>query len=333
MGKNAIMSTKTAVVLFNLGGPGCLRCVRPFLRNLFADPAIIGLPNPFRFLLAEFISRRREKEAQNNYALMGGKSPIEAESEKQRFALQALLDNEFSDQQFKCVLAMRYWGSSAEQAQRDIKNWGADRIILLPLYPQFSTTTTVSFFTHWQKHDQIGLPVQKISSYETDPAFIDAHVEGILAHYKKNGSPKNTRVIMSAHGLPEKIIAAGDPYQSQIEASCAAIKDKLPKALQDMQIAYQSRVGPLKWIGPSTEEEINRAAKDKKGVLIVPIAFVSEHIETLVELDIDYRKVAENLGLSHYLRVPALGTAPKYIQALSEQVKAVMIREKNELSG
>lgn len=318
------MSIKTAVVLFNLGGPDSLENVRPFLRNLFADPAIIGLPNPFRFLLAEFISRKREKEAQNNYALMGGKSPIEAESEKQRLALQALLEKQYPDQQFKCVLAMRYWGPSADQAQRDIKNWGANRIILLPLYPQFSTTTTGSFFTHWQRHDQTGLPVQEISSYETNTAFIDAHVEGILAYYKKNGSPKNIRVIMSAHGLPEKIIAAGDPYQHQIEASCAAIKDKLPEALQDIQIAYQSRVGPLKWIGPSTEEEICRAAKDKKGVLIVPIAFVSEHIETLVELDIDYRKVAETLGISPYLRVPALGTAPNYIQALSEQVKAAI---------
>ncbi|PHS28096.1 MAG: ferrochelatase [Robiginitomaculum sp.] len=318
------MSTKTAVVLFNMGGPDRLQSVRPFLRNLFADPAIIGLPKPFRYLLAEFISRVREKEAQKNYALMGGKSPIEAESEKQRLALQSMLEKEFPDQQLKCFLAMRYWGPGVDQAQREIKNWGANKIILLPLYPQFSTTTTGSFFTHWQKHDHTGLPVQKISSYETDPAFIDAHVEAITAHFSQNGAPPNIRVIMSAHGLPEKIIAAGDPYQRQIEASCAAIKDKLPNALQDMKIAYQSRVGPLKWIGPSTLDGINRAANEKKGVLIVPIAFVSEHIETLVELDIDYRKQAESMGIKTYLRVPALGIAPSYIHALSEQVKAAM---------
>jgi ferrochelatase len=324
MGKNALMSTKTAVVLFNMGGPDRLQSVRPFLRNLFADPAIIGLPNPFRYLLAEFISRRREKAAQKNYALMGGKSPIEAESEKQRLALQSLLEKECPDQQFKCFLAMRYWGLGIDQAQKEIKSWGANKIILLPLYPQFSITTTGSFFTHWKKHDQTGLPVQKISSYETDPAFIDAHVKAITAHFAQSGSPKNIRVIMSAHGLPEKIIAAGDPYQRQIEASCTAIKEKLPNALQDVQIAYQSRVGPLKWIGPSTLGEINRAASEKKGVLIVPIAFVSEHIETLVELDIDYQKEAENMGISTYLRVPALGTAPKYIRALLEQVKTAM---------
>lgn len=313
------MSEKIAVVFFNMGGPDSLRAVRPFLRNLFADRAIINLPNPLRFLLAEMISRGREKEAQKNYALMGGKSPIVQESQKQAKAVEAYLQAHYPKKEVKSFVAMRYWAPRIKTVQDQIKNWGADKTVLMPLYPQFSTTTTGTFFTAW---DKIGKQKKfiKTISYEVNTNFIKAHINKIMAAYKKNGSPKNLRLIMSAHGLPKKIIQAGDPYQQQIEKTCAAIAKALPAPLRDMQIAYQSRVGPLQWIGPSTLDEIKRAAIDKKSVMIVPVAFVSEHVETLVELDIDYRKQAEAMGVKTYIRVPTLGVEPDYIRALGELV-------------
>lgn len=318
------MSEKTAIVLFNLGGPDCPQSVRPFLRNLFADKAIIGLPNPFRFILAEIISRSREKEAQSNYAFMGGKSPIVEESQKQAAGVEKYLDEIGLPGEIKCFIAMRYWAPRISQVKKEIKAWGATKIILLPLYPHFSTTTTGSFFDEWDKvAKDLPKPV-KVIDYFDNQDLITAHVKAILAFYKKHGSPKNTRLIMSAHGLPEKIIRAGDPYQSQIEKTCAAIAAQMPDALSDMQIAYQSKVGPLKWIGPSTLDELERAGKDGKSVLLVPIAFVSEHIETLVELDIEYKEEAEPFGITNYMRVPALGIAPDYIACLGKLAKSAM---------
>ncbi|MDQ7017731.1 MAG: ferrochelatase [Robiginitomaculum sp.] len=313
------MSEKIAVVLFNMGGPDSLQAVRPFLRNLFADRAIINMPNPFRYLLAEMISRGREKEAQKNYAHMGGKSPIVDESEKQASAVEAYLGEHFPKAKIKCFVAMRYWAPRIDFVQDQIKNWGADKTVLMPLYPQFSTTTTGTFFTAWDKHKKLNNCI-KIISYEDNNDFISAHVSKIISTYEAKGSPKNLRLIMSAHGLPEKIIEAGDPYQQQIEKTCAAIAKALPRPLQDMQIAYQSRVGPLQWIGPATLDEIKRAASDKKAVMIVPVAFVSEHVETLVELDIDYRQQAETMGVKTYIRVPTLGVEPDYVRALGELV-------------
>jgi protoporphyrin/coproporphyrin ferrochelatase len=313
------MSEKIAVVFFNLGGPDSLRAVRPFLRNLFADRAIINLPNPLRFLLAEMISRGREKEAQKNYAHMGGKSPIVEESEKQAKAVETYLREHYPKAHIKSFVAMRYWAPRIKTVQDQIKNWGADKTVLIPLYPQFSTTTTGTFFTAWDKHKKQNNDIKTIS-YEVNKNFISAHIAKIKSAYKANGSPKNLRLIMSAHGLPEKIIEAGDPYQQQIEKTCAAIAKGLPASLRDMQIAYQSRVGPLQWIGPATLDEIKRAASDKKAVMIVPVAFVSEHVETLVELDIDYRQQAEAMGVKTYIRVPALGVEPDYIRALGEMV-------------
>ncbi len=310
------MKEKTAIVLFNLGGPDRLESVRPFLRNLFADKAIINLPNPLRCLLAELISRRREKTSRLNYAHMGGKSPILKESKKQSEAVQNYLHNALPNENIKCFVAMRYWSPEIQAVQKNIKAWGATKIILLPLYPQFSTTTTGSFIKEWMKTSK-DIPCEvSILEYADDKNFIQAHVNKITAFYKKHGSPKNTRIIMSAHGLPEKTINAGDPYQKHIEKSCAAIAKKLPKGLNNIDIAYQSKVGPLKWIGPSTLEALQKAGNDGKIVLLVPIAFVSEHIETLVELDIDYKQKAKEFGIKTYLRVPALGVEPNYIACL-----------------
>ena len=314
------MSNKTAIVLFNLGGPDSQKNVRPFLLRLFSDKAILDLPWPLRRLLAELISRTREKQAQNSYARIGGRSPIVEESQKQAKALELLLQKRDPQGKNKCFVCMRYTEPGINTVQEKIRKWGADKTLLLPLYPQYSDTTTGSFFNAWEKKNRSERPLIKIRSYEEEKSFIQAHVKKILASVKKTNPKQNLRVIYSAHGLPEKMILAGDPYQQQIEKTCAAITRCLPATLKDVQIAYQSRVGRLKWIGPPTLDEIIRAGQDGKTALVVPVAFVSEHVETLVELDIDYQNENKKSGGKALIRVPALGIEPDYINCLADLV-------------
>ncbi|MEE2565374.1 ferrochelatase [Hyphobacterium marinum] len=315
------MSRKIAVVLFNLGGPDGQADVKPFLRYLFRDPAIIGAPGPIREFLAWLISTRREREAQANYALMGGGSPLLTETRSQADALTKRL-NQSGDSEFRVFIAMRYWHPFVEEAVREVATWGPDETVLLPLYPQFSTTTTGSSLKAWK--DAGGGAARTVCCYPENEDFISAHAALIAQSWEKAGRPENTRLLFSAHGLPERVIAAGDPYQFQVERTAAAIADRLPQ-LTDWQICYQSRVGPLTWIGPATEDSIREAAEVDRHILLVPIAFVSEHIETLVELDIEYRELAKDTrpGVG-YTRVPALGVADGYVTALSGLVSGAL---------
>jgi ferrochelatase len=306
---------KIAVVLFNLGGPDSQEAVRPFLFNLFNDKWIIAAPAPIRFAIASLISITRAKSARANYAKMGGGSPIVPETLAQAGALDKALAGAVPDVEFKCFLAMRYWKPYADDAARAARAWGATEAILLPLYPQFSSTTTRSAMEAWAK--TATLPTRTICCYPAGASFARAHAEAILAAWEKGGRPANPRVLFSAHGLPQRTIDMGDGYQWQVEQTVAAVRPLLP-ADWDHAICYQSRVGPLEWIGPSTEEEIDRAAEDRTGVIVSPIAFVSEHIETLVELDEEYAERAHEKGVPYYLRAPALGAAPAFIAALSE---------------
>jgi ferrochelatase len=314
-GLRIMTSRRVAVILFNLGGPDSLKAVRPFLFNLFNDGAIIGAPQPFRFFIAQLISRARAKSACANYAKMGGKSPLLDETEKQARALEEELAQRVSNVSFKCFTAMRYWRPFTKDAARAAKDWGATDAILLPLYPQYSSTTTGSSVKEWRKASS--LPSASICCHPAANAFVDAHVDAIMEGWRAAGSPPKPRVLFSAHGLPQSVIDRGDPYQWQIEKSAEAIRVKLP-ADWETRICYQSRVGPLKWLGPSTEEELERAGRDKQGVIVSPIAFVSEHIETLVELDIDYAQRAKTLALPYYLRAKALGCHPRFIAALAD---------------
>lgn len=314
-GLRIMTSRRVAIILFNLGGPDSQKAVRPFLFNLFNDKAIIGAPQPFRFLLAQLISRTREKLAKANYALMGGGSPILPETRKQAEALEIEISKRVSNVTFKCFPAMRYWRPFVKDAAKAAKAWGATDAILLPLYPQFSSTTTASSLKAWAQVS--ALPASTICCYPAGASFARAHADAILEAWRTAGSPAQPRVLFSAHGLPESVIKRGDPYQWQVEQSAAAVRRLLP-ADWETRICYQSRVGPMKWIGPSTEHEIHAAAKDKVGVLVSPIAFVSEHVETLVELDIEYAQLAEKLGLPFYLRAPAPGAAPRFIDALAD---------------
>lgn len=310
---------KLGVVLFNLGGPDGPDSVKPFLFNLFNDPAIISVPQPLRVGLATLISTTREKSAKANYAIMGGGSPLLPETQKQADALKAALQAplEALGIEVEVFIAMRYWHPLVSEVAKAAKAWGAQKIIGLPLYPQFSTTTTASSWLEWRRHWKGKADL--ICCYPRNDDFVKAHAEAIIWAWKAAGEPENVRLLMSAHGLPERVVQKGDPYQTQVEMTAEAVSALLPPEWEKL-VCYQSRVGPLKWIGPATEDVIIEAAEAGKTILLVPIAFVSEHIETLVELDVEYRELAEEHGCHTYIRAPALGAAPLYIDALAQMV-------------
>jgi len=308
----------TAVVLFNLGGPDRPEAIQPFLKNLFSDPAIIGLPWPLRPLLAQAISRKREKEARAIYARIGGRSPLNEETAAQATKLEAALGEDF-----RVVMAMRYWHPLIEDVAREVALLKPERVVLLPLYPQFSTTTTGSSLGEWRRcAARAGLvaPTVALCCYPVDPALVAAHA-ALVRRALAEAEGRPVRLLFSAHGLPEKIVKAGDPYQWQVEQTAAAVVAALAMPGLDWQVCYQSRVGPLTWIGPSTDAEITRAGKDGKGAVVVPIAFVSEHSETLVELDMEYGELAHKVGCAPYIRVPALGTDGAFIDGLARLVR------------
>ncbi len=322
-------SPKTAIVLMNLGGPDQPSSVYPFLLNLFLDPAILRVPFFVRPLLARIIALARKKPASENYKILGGKSPLLELTVEQATALEAALP----DLNVKCFVAMRYWHPFSEAAAAAVKAWDPDEIILLPLYPQHSTTTTGSSFTAWREAAAaIGLAKQThaICCYHSDPGFIASEATAVLKSYQKARSELDPaiplRVLFSAHGLPESIIKAGDPYQQQIERTTAAVIREMAIPDLDSIICYQSRATPQKWIGPSTDDEIKRAGREKTALLVVPIAFVSEHSETLVELDVEYREIADHAGVPGYFRTPAQNSDPSFINALADLVRRTLGR-------
>ena len=311
--------SKLAVVLFNLGGPDGPKSVKPFLFNLFRDPAIISLPAVARLPLAALISTTREKLAQANYALMGGASPLLPETRAQASALEAELRARDPGVEARCFIAMRYWTPFAKQAAQDVAAFAPDEIVLLPLYPQYSTTTTASSLKDWLAVYKGRGRTRTVCCYPTALGLVEAQVKAICDTWAAAGAPANLRLLFSAHGLPQQIVDGGDPYQAQVEATAAAIAQRLPE-FADWRVCYQSRVGRLTWLGPSTDDEIRQAGAEGKGVLIAPIAFVSEHVETLVELDHDYGKLAREVGCAPYLRAPAPGVDADFIADLARAV-------------
>ena len=309
-----------AIVLMNLGAPDRPEAVRPFLTNLFGDPAIITLPAPLRWPLARLIAQRRTKIALDIYSYLGGGSPLLKNTEAQARAIEAELGDGS-----RCFIAMRYWHPLTEETAVAVKAWGPDEIVCLPLYPQFSTTTTGSSLAAWHRAaGKIGLdcPVRTIESYPVVSGFVTA-LAGLIAPVLDEAAANNTKVrlLLSAHGLPLKIVRAGDPYPEQIARTAAAVIEALGRPGLDWTVCYQSRVGPLKWLGPLADEEIRRAGDDRVAVVIAPISFVSEHSETLVELDRDYRRIAQESGVPGYYRVATVGTDPRFIGALAGLVK------------
>lgn len=313
---------KTAVILFNLGGPDRPEAIKKFRVNLFSDKAIIRAPWFIRFWLARLIAASSARTAVKNYQLMGGKSPLLDVTQKQAKALQAALGNEY-----RCFIAMRYWHPFAKQTVKEVKNWAPERVLLFPLYPQFSTTTTGSSLTDWREavvKAGLATPVSSLCCWFDDQAYItftEAKVRAAITKAKAQKPGINIKVLFSAHGLPESIIKKGDPYQAQIEATCKAVAAQLQDENVKFKICYQSRATPQKWLEPNIVDEIKQAGQEGTGVVVVPIAFVSDHIETLVELDIENRHIAAQAGVPVYVRAEVGNDDPDFIQALAGLVR------------
>jgi ferrochelatase len=318
---------RLAVVLFNLGGPDCLQAVEPFLFNLFNDKAIIGLPGPMRRLAARLIARRRAPVAREIYAKIGGASPLLAFTRQQADALERRLRQRWDAA--RVFVCMRYWHPMSDAVAREVRGFRPDRVVLLPLYPQYSTTTTASSLADWTKaagRAGLAAPAHAVCCYPAIRGFVDAVAARVRSTLHTAGPIGRFRLLFSAHGLPKRVIARGDPYQWQVEHTVAGVVEALGDMARDHVVCYQSRVGPLQWIGPSTQAELARAARDRVAAVVVPIAFVSEHSETLVELDMDYRDKAAELGVREYLRVPTVAADDAFIAALVELVENALSR-------
>lgn len=307
---------KTAVVLFNLGGPSKLQDVRPFLFNLFNDPHMIPMPQALRTVFATVISSLRYKKSQKSYSAIGGGSPIGLNTASQAQKLQSFLGNGY-----KTFVAMSYWDPYIQDVVQEVKQYNPGNIILLPLYPQYSTTTTKSSFYYWDKFSEniLNIPTRKICCYPTNAGFINQ-----IVHSLQNLWPSldlnRTHFLFSAHGLPLNRILSGDPYQNQIEATRAEIMRHLPPLLHAHTV-YQSRVGPMKWTGPSIAQVLSLVGTTGGDVVVIPISFVNEHVETLYELDIQYKDFAQQAGVRNYHRLPTVGDGDLFIKGLQDLIQ------------
>ncbi len=325
---------RVAVVLFNLGGPSSLDAVEPFLFNLFNDAAIIRVPQPLRWFLAKTISKRRAPIARDIYAKMGGSSPILGQTYNQASELKSALSAE--GVVFETFVAMRYTAPRASDVAEQVRRFRPNKIVLLPLYPQFSTTTSRSSLQEWARQareHKIDAPVTTVCCYPKNPGFIAAQAALIAEAIAKIPPRVRFRLLFSAHGLPERVVASGDPYQAQVEQTARALVAALAREDLDWRVCYQSRVGPLKWIGPATDDEIRRAGAEGCALVVAPIAFVSEHSETIVELDMEYGHLASESGVPHYVRAPTVGTHPRFVQGLAALVHEALERQGTNPGG
>ena len=316
---------RIGVLLLNLGGPDKPEDVGPFLYNLFSDPEIIRLP--FRWMqkpLAWFIATRREKTSQINYQQIGGGSPLRRITEEQGAAIKAQLGE--LGQEVNIYVGMRYWHPYTEEAIAQITQDNLDKLVILPLYPQFSISTSGSSFRLleqlWKENPKLqSLEYTVIDSWYKQPGYLQAMAELIVGELEKFPHPQDVHIFFSAHGVPKSYVEeAGDPYQQEIEECTDLIMQTLNRP-NPHTLAYQSRVGPVEWLKPYTEDALNElGVKGVKDLIVVPISFVSEHIETLQEIDIEYREIAEEAGIHNFGRVPAPNTNPVFIKALSDLI-------------
>jgi len=321
---------KMGVLLLNLGGPESLDDVQPFLYNLFADPDIIRLPPSLAFLqpaIAGAISTLRAPQSCKGYSAIGGKSPLREITEQQAAALERAVEEK--GQACKVYVAMRYWHPYTEEAMEQIKRDGISRLVVLPLYPQFSISTSGSSLRLLQRlfeGDPVlaGMRHTVIPSWYQRPGYVKAMADLVGREIAKFDSPEGVEVFFSAHGVPKSYVElAGDPYKEEMEECVGLIMEELRRRGVDNHhtLAYQSRVGPVEWLKPYTDQSIRKlAAEGVKKMLVVPISFVSEHIETLEEIDVEYRELAESQGITDWRRVPALNTNPAFIDDLADAV-------------
>ena len=321
--------SRVGVILLNLGGPERIQDVGPFLYNLFADPEIIRLPSPvLQKPLAWLISTLRSGKSQEAYRSIGGGSPLRRITEQQARELQSLLRQRGIDA--TSYVAMRYWHPFTESAVADIKADGMDQVVVLPLYPHFSISTSGSSFRELQRLRQGDnafeqLPIRCIRSWYDHPGYLRSMAELIATEIHNSDVPEAAHVFFSAHGVPKSYVEeAGDPYQQEIEKCTALIMEKLAELVGHSNphtLAYQSRVGPVEWLQPYTEEALEELGHAKtQDLVVVPISFVSEHIETLEEIDIEYRELAEESGVTNWRRCPALNTEAGFIDDMADMV-------------
>ncbi len=319
------MPNRVAVVLFNLGGPDSLAAVRPFLYNLFCDPDILQLPLGFLFQrpLAWLIARRRAPEAAKGYAAIGGRSPLGPNTARQAAALEQVLR---AHGDFEVHVAMRYWQPLIAETVATLKARGHERVVLLPLYPQYSRTTTgsaVNEFERQCRRQDYRPRWTLIRRWHDQPDYLEAiarTLEAEAGHFP-DPDPSRIELLLSAHGLPRKFVERGDPYEEQVRATAEALRQRL--GWPHVTLCYQSRVGPLEWLRPYTDEVIReKALAGAKQILVYPVAFVSDHIETLYELGIEYARHARALGVEHYRVAPALNDNPLLIEGLKKLVLA-----------
>lgn len=311
---------KIAIVLCNLGGPCCNQAIEPFLFNLFYDPAIINLPNPFRRFLAGFISSRRRKEATHIYNQIGGGSPILANTYAQAQALQTSLNNQSDDQSWRVFVYMRYSYPFIEDVMSQLEIYNPDRVVLLPLYPQYSTTTSKSSIEQFSQYYKLPAPLHIIESYPEEEGFISAYQELIRNSFTKLKDDKQPIILFSAHGIPLNRIKKGDPYQKHVVITATKIMENIGIPFKEWHVCYQSKVGPLKWLEPSTVDLITKHSQLGRSIMVVPLSFVSEHSETLVELDIEYGNLAKTLGAHDYVRVPTVSQNNHFISGLTHLI-------------
>lgn len=322
-------NARLAVVLFNLGGPDSLEAVEPFLKNLFLDPAILPVPGLVRRILARRISRKRAPTTREIYRKLGGKTPLLELTHAQADELKKALNSGVLSQTFRKIevfVAMRYWHPRAAEMVAAVKAFEPSQVVLLPLYPQYSTTTSQTSIDEWKREavrQKLIVATRSQCCYPAEKNFIAGHVKLLREALEKVPERTPPRVLFSAHGLPVQIIEGGDPYQAQVEMTVKAVMQAPGLEGVDYGICYQSRVTKQEWIGPSTDDEIERAGRDGVGVVLTPIAFVSEHSETLVELDVEYRELAEEAGVACYIRVPALGVEKAFIGSLQSVVEGL----------
>jgi ferrochelatase len=311
---------RLAVVLFQLGGPDTLEAIEPFLYNLFCDPEIIDFPfaRIGRKPLAKLISATRSRKVQEHYASIGGGSPIRRNTERQALALESELARQGLDA--RCFVAMRYWHPFTREAVEQIAQTGCDEVVLLPLYPQYSSTTTGSSLNEWRRLFQDRLPSHCVTDFYRNTMYLDAAIEKIdeaLGRFPNRTTPE---ILFSAHGIPLSVVERGDPYQRQIEETVQLLMNRGGWA-NHHRLCYQSKVGASKWLQPS----LHRALRDLAGesvreVCVVPVAFVSDHVETLAEIDHEAREEAHTLGVKQFEMTAGLNDSPRFIQALGQIV-------------
>ena len=324
---------RVGVLLLNLGGPERIQDVKPFLYNLFSDPEIIRLPlAAMQKPLAWLISSLRSGKSQQAYRSIGGGSPLRRITKQQAQELQTSLRQKGVDA--TSYVAMRYWHPFTESAVADLKADGVDQVVVLPLYPHFSISTSGSSFRELQRLRNTDsafsrLPIRCIRSWYDHPGYIQALANLIAREILACEDPATAHIFFSAHGVPKSYVEdAGDPYQLEIVACSKLILEQLRQQLghsNPFTLAYQSRVGPVEWLKPYTEDALQELGEQGvKDLVVVPISFVSEHIETLEEIDIDYRELATAAGVKNFRRVPALDTDPAFIAALTDLVEQAM---------